>query len=139
MITKEQFQQAIEQRDAAEKVINEYTKQSRDAFAARWERFDKHNEYFTDSDLIYSATSRCKKCEAGLAYPKGCDPWHQWTCSGVLKGIGTDKGHTALPFSMYEVLSEQQPSANGETTRPNSMTTQTACGLLERLKPHAVT
>lgn len=120
MITETQYQEAIANKKAAEEIINAYGKQSIENFRARWERFDKHNEVFTDSELVYAAIARCKKCGAGMAHPKDCDPWHQWTCSSVLKGIGTDKGHEALPFSMYEVKSEEQPSANGATTRPIS-------------------
>ncbi len=84
------------------------------------ERFNENNEFFSDSDLIYSAGARCDKCGAGLAYPKDCGPWHQWTCSNVLKGIGTDNGHGAYPFSFYEIKSENQPSAQGNTTRPKN-------------------
>jgi hypothetical protein len=120
MITEQQYKEAVAARDAADKIIHAYGKQSIDCFKARWERFDKHNEFFTDADLVYSAGARCDKCGAGMAYPKDCDPHHQWTCSNVLKGVGTDKGHTALPFCFYEVKSEGQPSAHGETTRPKS-------------------
>jgi hypothetical protein len=118
MITEQQYKEAIAKRDEAEKVINAYGKQSIENFKARWERFDKHNEFFKDEDLIYSAYAVCEKCNAGLAYPKDCGPGHQWTCSNVLKGIGTDKGHSAYPFAFYEIKSEGQPSANGATTRP---------------------
>lgn len=98
--------------------MDAYHKQSAEDFDARWERFHKHNEYFKDEDLIYSAGARCDKCQAGLAYPKNCGGNHQWTCSAVLKGVGTDKGHSAFPFAFYEIKSEQQPSAYGHTTRP---------------------
>lgn len=118
MITEYEYKAAIAQRDASEKLINLYHKQKSDDFKARWERFDKHHEAFNDDELIYSAGARCAKCGAGLAYPKNCDPFHQWTCSAVLKNIGTDKGHDALPFAFYEVKDEGQPSANGATTRP---------------------
>ena len=120
MITEEQFKEACAKRDAAEQIINDYGKQKDEAFKARWERFDKHHEAFKDEELVYSAHARCKKCNAGLAHPESCGPWHQWTCSNVLKGIGTDKGHGAFLFSMYEIKSEKQPSANGATTRPKA-------------------
>jgi hypothetical protein len=124
MITEQEYKDAIKKRDEAENIINGYAQNRASQFDARWERFDKHNEYFTDDDLIYSAGSRCEKCKAGLAYPKGCGGNHQWTCSAVLKGIGTDRGHSAYPFAFYEIKSEQQPSANGATTRPKPTSEQ---------------
>ena len=118
MITEEQYREALATQKAAQEIINLYGKQSIENFKARWERFEKQGEYFTDEDLRYSAGARCDKCGAGLAYPKGCDGFHQWTCSNVLKGIGTDKGHGAYPFAFYEIKSEEQSSAYGHSTRP---------------------
>jgi hypothetical protein len=117
-ITEQQYKEAITKSEDAEKVIQAYNLQSHDDFKDRWERFDKLNEFFTDDDLVYSSHTRCDKCGAGLAYPKNCDIHHQWTCSHVLKGIGADKGHAAYSFAFYEIKSENQPSANGATTRP---------------------
>jgi hypothetical protein len=84
----------------------------------------------TPDDLVYAAYSRCP-CGAGLAYvPKWYDepqsPAHRcWDCSAILLDTAPHKGtegsveHTGkLPFIFYEILSEQQPSANGATTRP---------------------
>ena len=77
--------------------------------------------------LVYAAHSRCP-CGAGLAY----DPCFEdeksvfkgplsgyWDCSAVLLNKAeVNVKHTAqLPFAFYEVLSEQQPSARGATTR----------------------
>lgn len=118
MITEERYKEAVVSRDAAEKIIHEYNKQGIETFKERWRRFDEDHEAFTDEDLIYAATSRSEKCKAGLAHPKDCGPFHQWTCSNVLKNIGNDDGHQAYPFSMYEIKGENQPSANGATTRP---------------------
>jgi hypothetical protein len=118
MITEQEYKEAIRQHDAAEKIIQAYGKQSAEEFDARWERFSNQNEFFKDEDLTYSADSRCEKCGAGLAHPKACGGFHQWTCSNVLKGIGTDSGHGAYSFAFYEIKSENQPSANGATTRP---------------------
>lgn len=71
--------------------------------------------------MIYSATARCP-CGAGLAYESGAD---SWDCSDILTGRAIPSGqpgskkHTVrLPFAFYEVKSENQPSANGATTRP---------------------
>lgn len=84
--------------------------------------------------LTYAATARCK-CGAGLAY----DPYQEdrpgspfrgpdaWECSALLLSPtpptqytkGMLDSHTApLPFSYYEIKSENQPSACGATTRP---------------------
>lgn len=118
MISEEQYKQAIKANDEAEAIINEYGRQKHNDFEARWKRFETKCEYFTDADLVYSAFTRCKKCSAGVAYPKECGGFHQWTCSNVLKGVGTANGHEAFPFQFYEIKSENQPSANGATTRP---------------------
>jgi hypothetical protein len=75
-------------------------------------------------DLVYAATSRCP-CGAGLAYVP--DGETVWDCSAILLGEAIPSGqpgsvqHTGqLPFAFYEVKSEQQPSAQGATTRPRS-------------------
>jgi hypothetical protein len=79
---------------------------------------------FSLSDLVFAATSRCP-CGAGLAYPRNISAWGSWDCSDILLGRAIPKGqegtkqHTGeLPFTFYEVKSENQPSANGATTRP---------------------
>lgn len=119
MITKEEFDAACVAKRDAQKIIDEYSRQQIDDFDARWAKFSAGQQFFTDADLIYSAGARCDKCNAGLAYPKNCGPFHQWTCSDVLKGIGTDKGHSAFPFAFYSIISEEQRErAQGATTRP---------------------
>lgn len=84
----------------------------------------KHNKLKEKSivdRIVYAAYSRCP-CGAGLAY----DPCFEdgplsgyWDCSDILLGIAnTEVKHTGqLPFTFYEILSEQQPSARGSTTR----------------------
>lgn len=86
----------------------------------RLERRDK----FTDAELTYAATARCT-CGAGLAYPTKIGPNGYWDCSAILRGEAAQIGqpgavkHTdQLPFTFYEIKSEIQPSAAGETTRP---------------------
>jgi hypothetical protein len=78
-------------------------------------------------ELIYAATVRCP-CGAGLAYDKdAADPFNgYWDCSALLLGEAVPKGqpgsvqHTAkLPFVFYEIKGENQPSAQGATTRPD--------------------
>ena len=74
--------------------------------------------------LVYAAYSRCH-CGAGLAYEVSMGPDGYWDCSDILLGKAIPKGepgwqtHTAkLPFVFWEVKCENQPSANGATTRP---------------------
>lgn len=80
---------------------------------------------YTASELLFAATSRCK-CGAGLAYPPDDDAWCKkeaaWCCSAVLMGLIPDVPeqhgkHDAYPWMMYEIKSEDQPSAAGRTTR----------------------
>lgn len=76
-------------------------------------------------DLVYAATQRCL-CGAGMAYEKGADPFKgYWDCSAILLGEaipsgepGSVKHEAQLPFVFYEIKGENQPSANGATTRP---------------------
>lgn len=77
-----------------------------------------------DKQLIYAATKRCP-CGAGLAYSRKTEMHGFWDCSDILTGRAIPKGqpgsvqHTdRLPFVFYEIKGEQQPSANGATTRP---------------------
>lgn len=79
--------------------------------------------------MTFSATARCK-CGAGLAYDDTCvaKPFRYpsyWDCSAILLGDAVPSGqpgavqHTdRLPFSFYEIKSENQPSARGASTRP---------------------
>lgn len=76
----------------------------------------------TAKRLVYAATKRCP-CGAGLAYdPKGESGkaiHGYWDCSAILLGDAeTNVQHTGkLPFMFYEIKGENQPSANGATTR----------------------
>lgn len=103
MITEEQYQKALEQRDEAEKIINEYDKQKLQEF---WIRLN-NGIPFTDDELVYSRFDRCN-CGYGLAYPKECPTSHYWDCSAILKGIADVKiKHTTkLWFNFYSVPSE---------------------------------
>lgn len=125
MITEQQYTEAVAQRKQAETIINEYHKQSDVAFKERLES----GVPFTDDELRYSAVALCP-CGHGIAYPKNCPMNHYWDCSAILKGIADPSvKHTdQLPFMFYEIKSEDQPSANGSTTRgvfkPQSATPQ---------------
>ena len=73
---------------------------------------------FSAAELIFAAYERCV-CGAGMAYPIGCSPHDAWHCSAILRGIASrERAHSSpMPFSFYEIKSENQPSANGATTR----------------------
>lgn len=77
----------------------------------------------TKRDLVYAATSRCR-CGAGLAHQRGIGIGGCWDCSAVLLGTAdANSAHDAgYPFAFYEVKSENQPSAQGATTRPIPLT-----------------
>lgn len=72
--------------------------------------------------LSYAAYARCP-CGAGMAYdklvPQKCLHDGHWDCSAIILGTANpDVQHTAkLPFMFYEIKGEDQPSANGATTR----------------------
>ncbi len=115
MITKEQYEQAINQRDDAERIIQEYTRQQMEAFEQRM----KDNPVFADDELIYSRYSLCP-CGHGVAYPRGCGPFHYWDCSAILKGIH-DKSveHCGqLPFTTCDIKSEQGTQTTRGVFRP---------------------
>lgn len=114
-ITREQYDQACTARREADALINAYLVQQDEEADARIET----GVPFTDDELVYAARTLCP-CGHGLAYPKNCGTLHQhWDCSAILKGIAdkTVKHTPQLPFAMYEIKSEQQPSAGGATTR----------------------
>ena len=84
---------------------------------------------FSDSELRYSATFRCP-CGAGIAYPPDGRPVEsvfnmpdRWECADILTGRSKpDDGKVyggPWFFSYFKVNSEDQPSANGATTRPS--------------------
>lgn len=82
--------------------------------------------------LTFAAYARCKGCHAGLAYDPAMFPRvKHWDCSAVILGLADSEEkegdgsykHAAYPFAFYEIKSENQPSANGATTRPKSVET----------------
>jgi hypothetical protein len=83
---------------------------------------------YTIAELVFAATARCE-CGAGIAYPRDAEPYGEsayWDCSAILTGKAVPTGepgsvkHTdKLPFMFYEIKSEDQPSAQGRTTRPS--------------------
>lgn len=89
--------------------------------------------------LIYAAVTRCR-CGHGYAYDpagevtndKSDSPLRRpnaWECAGILRHLAAEleepeaarvkeaEHDGALPFAFWELKSENQPSANGRTTR----------------------
>lgn len=76
------------------------------------------HDRFDDSELVYSRTALCP-CGYGLAYPKGTSMWGSWFCSGVLThrvASDDDAEHTVYPFSMYNIISENELANNDKVT-----------------------
>ena len=74
---------------------------------------------FQPDELIFAAYNRCP-CGAGMAYPKSIGVHGAWDCSAILMGNADQavKHTDVLPFTFWEIKSEDQPSARGATTRP---------------------
>lgn len=78
-------------------------------------------------ELVYAATARCR-CGAGMAYVKNpTRDQRYWDCSEILLALAVPSGQEGskihedmLPFTFWEIKSENQPSAGGATTRPES-------------------
>lgn len=88
-------------------------------------RCEQLKDKFEIEDLVFSAHDRCL-CGAGLAYPKNIGMHGSWICSDILLGTaipankeGAKEHNGEFPFAFYNIKSENQPSANGATTRPN--------------------
>ena len=114
-VTEEAYAAAVAAKHAAESVINQFFREKAVEFQMKLDL----GTPFTDEDLIYAAYNLCP-CGHGMAYPRDCGGGHYWDCSAILKGIANDptvKHTDRLPFSMYSIKSEGQPSANGATTR----------------------
>ena len=77
---------------------------------------------FKPDELVFSAYTKCQ-CGKGLAYPKNISPFGAWYCSDILMGLASTGNESKIhdrnfPFNLYEITSEYQPSAKGQTTRP---------------------
>lgn len=110
------------------KEYNEICRAEADIIAKRIDNAYKSKGDFTADELIFAAYSRCK-CGAGMAYPENIGAYGEWSCSDILMGniddLSTSMEHTCLPFMYYDVKSENQPSAHGNTTRPENKQTNT--------------
>lgn len=109
------------QLEPLEKELRVFYEQEAHEVNDRLELALKKQAKFNADELIFAAHSRCN-CGAGWAYPKNIGMHGAWHCSSILLGTA-EKGslHDApLPFSFYEIKSENQPSAKGATTRPKT-------------------
>lgn len=117
MITREQFDAAIQAKKDADEIINTYCRQQNDEGNERWSQYLKGKGY-TDEELVYASRTLCP-CGYGLAYPKNCGDQRSWDCSAVLK-LTHDKTvkHTdRLPFAFWSVHAEGETIGNKNTTR----------------------
>jgi hypothetical protein len=120
--TKEQLKQEIadlEQRlEPLQKELHSLYESESEDTEAKIKRCQAMKDKFSPDELRYAATARCM-CGSGLAYPKNSSSRGSWYCSAILtgeaeRGSSHDSG---FPFAFYEIKSEEQPSANGQTTR----------------------
>jgi hypothetical protein len=122
-MSKEELQKKIDElkRELSplEELEREMYRREVEETEAKVKRSLKKEFSFDDEDLIYSAYARCT-CGAGYAYPKKIGIHGAWHCSAILTGKAeAGSAHDGeLPFSFYEIKSEQQPSAKNATTRP---------------------
>jgi len=123
MATKEELLKKIKKLEDKLKGLNEslekiYAKEE-NIVSDRIAKALKGHGDFTLDELKFAATVRCQ-CGAGMCYPDNISVWGAWYCSSILMGSADRNAvHTSsLPFNLYEVKSETQPSAQGKTTRP---------------------
>jgi hypothetical protein len=122
----------LEFNDAEQAMLDEAKKLEAAGKAKQQEAFDARDARERvrplKDRLVFAARTYCH-CGHGMAY----DPLNEvgrdesspfkmadrWTCSAQLLDIADEKlTHTSpLPFAFYELKSEDQPSANGLTTR----------------------
>lgn len=88
--------------------------------------YDPTRAYLID-ELLWSATARCE-CGSGLAYHKDAGEIMEgaWRCGAAMMRALPEPDpkhgtHALLPFHMYEIKSEEQPSAGGKNTRPQAV------------------
>lgn len=107
---------------------------------------DKTVKTYSDNELEYAATARCK-CGAGMAHPLDTHEaikLSAWVCSDVLKGTASGAGHESLPFAFWKVREETSINNAGNlTTRPPGTKAMTqgrarcpACGHAWQSEPY---
>lgn len=115
IVSHEEYMDALLQRQLLDQRIRTYEAERQTAVHLR---AHKLAEPFKDDELVYSRENRCN-CGAGLAYPKGCGPFHYWRCSAQLKTAGGQVPglhSNPLPFGSYEIKAENA----AHSTRPKA-------------------
>lgn len=122
MTEKEQIQEQVDnlekQLEPLKERLREIYSQESQEVAEKIKRCEKATDKFLKDELRYAAYSRCP-CGAGLAYPKNIGIHGAWYCSSILLGeaVPGTTHEAPKPFAFWEIKSEDQPSANGATTR----------------------
>lgn len=101
-------------REALCQDIDSKIKALREELHSKLRAFNAAHPAFSDG-LVYSARARCR-CGRGLCY-KEHDGADAWECEAVVVDGANPHEHEAFPFAFYDIKSETQPSAMGETTR----------------------
>lgn len=121
---KAQIADIEKQKEPLEERLREIYAEEAADIEEKIKRCNSNKDAFTADELRFSASARCP-CGAGLAYPKNIGAHGAWHCSDILLGRAVPSGQegakthdSPLPFAFYEIKSEDQPSANGSTTRP---------------------
>lgn len=129
MSRKQELHDQIKELDKKKKPLEEelrqiYLNEEKDV-EARLNACEQNKGKFGLDELRFAAYTRCS-CGAGMCYPKDIGMHGAWYCSDILLGRAIPSGqegakmHDKLPFMFYEIKSEDQPSANGATTRPSN-------------------
>jgi hypothetical protein len=118
MITKTEYEAAVAQKEAAEKTMAAYHKQKGERADQRYKEFREGDKPYTADELTWAAATRCP-CGHGMAYVTECGSQRFWDCSAILTGVADQNiTHGAqAPFAFYSIKSDDQPSANGASTR----------------------
>lgn len=76
---------------------------------------------FTDLELFYSATARCR-CGSGLAHPLDHElafKQRAWNCAAYMRGESAPGDHDSFDFAYFKIREETSiNNSGGHTTRP---------------------
>ncbi len=104
--------------------LNEVLRRQEEETDLKIKRCLLNQDKFNDDELTYAADARCD-CGAGFAYANTTGVRGSWYCSDILTGRAIPgnmegaKNHASkMSFIFHEIKSENQPRANGRTTRP---------------------
>ena len=119
-MTEDQLRAVVDTGKQAEQELSRRWTREAEAVEARVNRVLRGDASaaFKPNDLRFAAYQRCA-CGAGMAYPIGCGTKGAWHCSAILRGAASRERVHSGPqsFQFCEIKGENQPSANGATTR----------------------